>query len=1236
VAFAIANRSDMKKLLRSALTIIFLTCFCSLIKAQTTLSPGDIAVVGYDFSYNTTTTAPIGSDNFDIVVLKDVAAGTVIQFASNGWTGSTFTSAGTIDGFFTWTVGSSITAGTIFNFSIANPVPQPATITVSPSNGTISGVTATEFTGTVGYSPSNGNQILIFQGTQVAPTFIYGINTNATNIGTTGWVTGVVGNNAAQSALPTGLTNANPFDGTVSAPTALPFTLATARYNAVYTGPLVGSQTTLLTDIGNYANWTATATATAPYDLSVGGANFSSSNPVFSLSSPTITTSGTLSPLSSTYGGASASGSFNVSGSNMSAGVLVTPPAGFVVSTDNSTFSNTVTVGAAGTIVSSPIYIRLKAGDAVGNYSGNVVLSSSGATSVNEAIASSAVTQAPLTITANNQTKVYGAAIPTLTASYTGFVNGDTPASLTTSPTLSTTATAASQVAGSPYSITASGAVDANYSISYVAGSLTVTQAPLTITANNQTKVYGAAIPTLTASYTGFVNGDTPASLTTSPTLSTPATAASQVAGSPYSITASGAVDANYSISYVAGSLTVTQATLTVTADNQNSTYGQALPALTVSYSGFVNGDTQASLTTAATASTTATAASPVGSYTITPSSAVDNNYAITYTNGTLTIGQAALTVTADNQSSTYGQALPVLTVSYSGFVNGDTQASLTTAAIASTTATAASPAGSYIIAPGGAVDNNYAITYTNGTLTVGQAALIVTAGNQSSTYGQALPALTVSYSGFVNGDTQASLTTAATASTTATAASPAGSYTITPSGAADNNYTISYTAGTLTIGKAALTITANNQNAAYGSALPTLTASYSGFVNGDFQANLTTQPTITTTATASSVAGAYPITASGAASGNYIINYVPGTLTIGATALTITVNNQTKVYGSANPEFTVSYSGFINGDDPSKLTTTPVINTPAATSSGAGNYPITADGASIPNYTIVYVPGTLTVTKAGLTVKADNKSRVYGAANPALTVSYSGFVGGDTQASLNSTPVAMTTATDHTLPGNYLITVSGGASPDYTFNYIPGTLTIQPLTNASLSNLTLDPATTILSPGFEPGTFSYTSTVKNQVGHLNLTATFNPAATASINGAPLANGQPSGDITLNTGYNTITVVVTAQDGKQNTYIITVYRGLPAADITATNILTPNGDGKNDTWVVKDIALYPNNTVTVFDRAGRTVYSKHGYNNDWDGTLKGAPLEKGTYYYTIDLGNGGNAIKGFITMVRNL
>ena len=103
------------------------------------------------------------------------------------------------------------------------------------------------------------------------------------------------------------------------------------------------------------------------------------------------------------------------------------------------------------------------------------------------------VTPAALTITAETISKVYGSSLPALTASYSGFVNGDTSASLTTAPTLATTATAASPVGS--YGIAASGAVDANYSITYVAGTLTVTPATLTVTANDASKVYGTANP---------------------------------------------------------------------------------------------------------------------------------------------------------------------------------------------------------------------------------------------------------------------------------------------------------------------------------------------------------------------------------------------------------------------------------------------------------------------------------------------------------------------------------------------------------------------------------------------------------------------------------------------------------------------------------------------------------------------------------------------------------------------
>src|SRR5207244_813747 len=144
------------------------------------------------------------------------------------------------------------------------------------------------------------------------------------------------------------------------------------------------------------------------------------------------------------------------------------------------------------------------------------------------------------------------------------------------------------------------------------------------------------------------------------------------------------------------------------------------------------------------TLSSPATAATPVGTYAITPSGLTSTNYTITFVNGTLSISAAPLTVTADNKTRVYGQANPTFTVSYSGFVNGDTTASLGGTLSLSTSATAASPAGTYAITPSGLTSSNYMITFLNGTLIITAAPLTVTADNKTKVYGQANPAFTV------------------------------------------------------------------------------------------------------------------------------------------------------------------------------------------------------------------------------------------------------------------------------------------------------------------------------------------------------------------------------------------------------------------------------------------------------------------------------------------------------------
>jgi hypothetical protein len=118
-----------------------------------------------------------------------------------------------------------------------------------------------------------------------------------------------------------------------------------------------------------------------------------------------------------------------------------------------------------------------------------------------------------------------------------------------------------------------------------------------------------------------------------------------------YSSSCSGAVDANYTFSYVKGSVTVGPAPLTVTASSPSFAYGGKPPTITSSYGGLVNGDSASSLSPGPACTTTATSSSPAGSYTSSCSGAVDANYSFSYVNGTVTVDQATPTVTLSGQS---------------------------------------------------------------------------------------------------------------------------------------------------------------------------------------------------------------------------------------------------------------------------------------------------------------------------------------------------------------------------------------------------------------------------------------------------------------------------------------------------------------------------------------------------------------------------------------------------------
>lgn len=479
-------------------------------------------------------------------------------------------------------------------------------------------------------------------------------------------------------------------------------------------------------------------------------------------------------------------------------------------------------------------------------------------------------------------------------------------------------------------------------------------------------------------------------------------------------------------------------------ADNKVKPYGSINPILTLSYSGFLGTDNAAVIDVHPIASTPATQTSQPGTYPITLTGGSDNNYNITNMNGSsdLTVNKATLTVTS-NASKIYGDPNPNLTLSYTGFVNGENSSVIDSQPSASTSASLSSDVGTYPIALSGGSDNNYTINRINGTLTVNKAPLSVTPVNANRLYGAANTVFSLSYTGFKLGQTATVIDVAPTISTTAIPTSNVGTYTLTPSGGSDNNYAFNYVNGTLTVNKAPLNVTTANASRTYGAPNPTFAINYSGFVNGETASVIDSAPVRSTTATSTSSTGTYPITLSGGTDNNYTFTYgAPATLTVTKAQLTAT-STATKVYGATNPAFPISYTGFLNGETASVIDTQPTATSATTALSNVGSYPITLTGGSDNNYAITNQAGTLTVTKKDLTASAISTSKYVGQPNPPFTINYTGFVNGENSTVLDVKPVATTTATTGSPIGSYPINVSGGSDNNYSYTYVNGVLSV-------------------------------------------------------------------------------------------------------------------------------------------------------------------------------------------------
>jgi len=486
-------------------------------------------------------------------------------------------------------------------------------------------------------------------------------------------------------------------------------------------------------------------------------------------------------------------------------------------------------------------------------------------------------------------------------------------------------------------------------------------------------------------------------------------------------------------------------APLTAEVQNAQRVYGQENPKFEVKYTGFVNGETAAVVTKAGEFATEATAKSDVGEYGISYSGAEAKNYIITAKAGKLTITPATLTAKVNDAARTYGDENPAFAYTLTGLVNGDTESVLTDKGQFLTTATKTSDVGQYTVICDGIEAKNYDVEVVPGTLTIGKATLVGRVNAATKVYGEENPKFTARYIGFRNGEDAKVLTSQGTFATKATAKSEVGEYEVTLSSAEAKNYTFEYEPGTLTISKAPLTAEVQNVQRAYGADNPQFTAKYTGFVNGDTEAVLTNKGTFATEATKESPAGEYAITLSGVEAKNYEVTTIAGKLTVAIAKLTVKVNNAERVYGDENPQFTYTLTGLLNGDrQEDVLTSVGTFTTEATKMSAVGEYAVKCTGVKARNYEVETVDGVLRVTPAQIIVRVNNAKRPYGEDNPQFTARYIGFRNSETDNVLTNKGMFITAATKTSDVGEYEITATNAQARNYTFEYEPGTLTIE------------------------------------------------------------------------------------------------------------------------------------------------------------------------------------------------
>jgi MBG domain (YGX type) len=605
-------------------------------------------------------------------------------------------------------------------------------------------------------------------------------------------------------------------------------------------------------------------------------------------------------------------------------------------------------------------------------------------------------------------------------------------------------------------------------------------------------------------------------------------------------------------------------------------------------------------------------------------------NYNITYNTASFTITKRDASVTPAAASKIYGDADPALTGTLSGFVAGDGVTATYSRTVGETVA--GSPYTiSATLSPVGVL-GNYNITYNTASFTITKRDATWTTATNSKTYGDADPdpVTTGSGSNFVDSVT-------ATYSRVPGETVTGGPYHITATLSAGagvlDNYNITNEGADFTITPKSASVTPAAASKVYGSADPAFTGALSGFLAGD---GVTASYSRTTGETV--LGSPYTISATLSPAGvlsNYSITYNTANFTITPKSASVTPAAASKVYGSADPAFTGTLSGFLAGDG-----VTATYSRTAGETVLGGPYTISAvlsPAAVLTNYSITYNMASFTITTKPASVTPNAASKVYGGADPAFTGTLSGFLASD-----GVTATYSRTTGETVLGSPYTISATlspAGVLTNYSITYNTANFTITPkaatwTTNpnsktygASDSN----PLTTGSGSGFLVGdgvTATYTRAAGELPGTYHITATLSPAgvlsnytitntgATFSIGYGTCTGGTPGGVILppINPDGSSVWKVGSTIPVK---FTVCGANGQPISDASA---VFASGYGTVQ-WINTVRGTVDNINEAPFNDIPDTAFRWTG--GQWIFNMATSNLQKNnTYQYRIPLKNG--------------